>query len=55
MHILLVEDHQDIAENIADYFAAHGDQVEWATDGLRGLQLARSGTHDVIVLDVTGA
>jgi DNA-binding response OmpR family regulator len=52
MHILLVEDHQDIAENIADYFEAHGDGVEWATDGVQGLALARAGKHDVIVLDL---
>lgn len=52
MNILLVEDHQDIAENIADYFEAHGDRVECASDGVTGLQLARSGRHDVIVLDL---
>jgi len=52
MHILLVEDHQDIAENIADYFEAHGDAVEWAADGLQGLALACAGKHDVIVLDL---
>jgi DNA-binding response OmpR family regulator len=52
MHILLVEDHQDIAENISDYFIAKGDQVTHASDGLQGLALARANQHDVIVLDV---
>lgn len=52
MHILLVEDHQDIAENIADYFEAHGDHVHWATDGTNGLELARADEYDVIVLDL---
>lgn len=52
MHILLVEDHQDIAENIADYFAAHGDSVDWANDGPNGLDMARVGEYDVIVLDL---
>jgi DNA-binding response OmpR family regulator len=52
MHILLVEDHQDIAENISDYFAARGDQVTHASDGIQGLALARANQHDVIVLDV---
>lgn len=52
MHILLVEDHQDIAENISDYFSAKGDQVTHANDGIQGLALARSSHHDVIVLDV---
>lgn len=52
MHILLVEDHQDIAENISDYFAARGDQVTHASDGVQGLALARAGSYDVMVLDV---
>jgi hypothetical protein len=52
MHILLVEDHQDIAENISDYFAAKGDQVTQASDGIQGLALARASQYDVMVLDV---
>ncbi|MGD9842219.1 MAG: response regulator transcription factor [Steroidobacteraceae bacterium] len=52
MHILLVEDHQDIAENISDYFIAKGDQVTHASDGMQGLALARASQYDVIVLDV---
>ncbi|MES1195590.1 MAG: response regulator, partial [Steroidobacter sp.] len=52
MRILLVEDHQDIAENISDYFEAHGDHVEHVSNGVTGLQLARSQHYDVIVLDL---
>lgn len=52
MRILLVEDHQDIAENISDYCDAHGDFVQCASDGNRGLQLARNHSYDVIVLDL---
>jgi DNA-binding response OmpR family regulator len=52
MRILLVEDHQDIAENISDYFTAHEDHVEHVTNGVAGLQLARSQHYDVIVLDL---
>ena len=52
MRILLVEDHQDIAENISDYFDAHGDHVEHVSNGVTGLQLARSQPYDVIVLDL---
>ena len=52
MHILLVEDHHDIAENIGDYFAARGDTVVHAGDGLQGLQRARDRGFDVIVLDL---
>lgn len=52
MHILLVEDHQDIAENISDYFEARGDVVTHVADGLQGLLSARQQRHDVIVLDL---
>jgi DNA-binding response OmpR family regulator len=52
MRILLVEDHRDIAANIADYFAARGDIVQIANDGVTGLQFARSQEFDAIVLDV---
>ena len=52
MHLLLVEDHKDIAENIKEYFVARGSHVEHAADGLSGLKLALSGNFDAIVLDV---
>jgi DNA-binding response OmpR family regulator len=52
MRILLIEDHRDIAANIAEYFGVKGDTVLMANDGITGLQLARSGDFDVIVLDL---
>lgn len=52
MHILLIEDHQDIAANITEYFEARGDRVDCAADGLSGLQLAAACGADVIVLDL---
>lgn len=52
MRILLIEDHRDIAANIADYFAAKGDTVQIAADGVQGLALAQQRAHDVIVLDL---
>lgn len=52
MRILLVEDHQDIAENISDYFEVHGDHVDHVSNGIAGLQLARTQHYDVIVLDL---
>jgi DNA-binding response OmpR family regulator len=52
MRILLIEDHQDIAANIAEYFGARGDTVEHAADGETGYRLATSGEFDVIVLDL---
>ncbi len=50
--ILLVEDDQDIAENIADYFEAKGHQMDFALNGIQGLHLALTQAYDVMILDV---
>jgi DNA-binding response OmpR family regulator len=52
MRLLLIEDHRDIAANIAEFFEASGDSVEHVLDGDRGLQLAVSQSYDAIVLDL---
>ncbi|HEY5806717.1 MAG TPA: response regulator transcription factor [Povalibacter sp.] len=52
MHLLLIEDHKDIAANIAEYFEARGDAVAHAADGPAGLELALQTTYDAIVLDL---
>jgi len=52
MRILLIEDHRDIAANIAEYFGAKGDTVVIAADGINGLQLASHQPFDTIILDV---
>jgi DNA-binding response OmpR family regulator len=52
MNLLLIEDHGDIAANIAEYFEARGDTVEYAADGNRGLAMALAGSYDAIVLDL---
>ena len=52
MQLLLIEDHKDIAANIAEYFGARGDAVAHATDGPRGLELALNEEYDAIVLDL---
>jgi DNA-binding response OmpR family regulator len=52
MHILLIEDHHDIAENIFDYLESNGHVLDYAADGKAGLKLALQGVFDVIVLDI---
>ena len=52
MHLLLIEDHRDIAANIAEYFEARGDTVDYAADGDSGLATALGGNYDAIVLDL---
>lgn len=52
MHILLVEDHRDIAENIFEYLEARGHTLDYASDGATGLHLAMNEIFDVVILDV---
>lgn len=51
MHVLLVEDHPDLAANLGDFLGAHGHSVDFAADGPSGLRLAQSQGFDAIVLD----
>lgn len=53
MNILLVEDDFDVARNICDCFEADGHRVEWAPDGVLGLECATREPRDVIILDIT--
>lgn len=50
--ILVVEDQQDIAELIAMHVTDLGHQVSQVNDGPAGLDAARSGQYDLVVLDV---
>ncbi len=52
MRILVIEDHRDIAENIGDYLAPKGHELDYAADGITGLHLAVTNDYDVIVLDL---
>ena len=52
MRVLLVEDERPLAEMVRRGLAAEGHSVEIAYDGISGLHAARSGRHDVIVLDI---
>jgi DNA-binding response OmpR family regulator len=52
MNILLVEDDFDVARNICEYFEAEGHEVEWAPDGLIGLECATRRERDAIILDI---
>jgi DNA-binding response OmpR family regulator len=52
MHLLLIEDHQDLADNVCEFFAAHGDQIDHENNGLNGLNRALDNAFDAIVLDV---
>lgn len=51
MRVLLIEDHADLAANVADFLSASGHAVSVANDGHGGLELARTGDFDAVVLD----
>ncbi len=52
MHILIVEDDSAIAENLYEYFAARGHDVDAAPNGLTALHLIATQHFDAVVLDI---
>ena len=50
--VLIVEDNQDLAANIADYLGERGYLTDAALDGVTGLHLAVTNRYDAIVLDI---
>ena len=50
--ILLIEDHRDIAELVFDYLENQGYNVDYAADGVTGLQLGIQNECDAVVLDL---
>lgn len=50
--VLLIEDHQDIAEMVYAYLERRGYELDYAADGVTGLHLAVTNSYDVIVLDL---
>lgn len=52
MKLLLVEDHQDIAGIIFDFFELKGYVLDYASNGQQGFDLARENHYDLIILDV---
>jgi two-component system, OmpR family, response regulator len=49
--ILLIEDDSETAEEIAGELAQRGYEIEWAASGIEGLDRARSGRPDAIIVD----
>ena len=50
--VLLVEDHQDIAEMVHAFLELRGFEVDYAADGVTGLHLAVTNEYDAVVLDL---
>lgn len=49
--ILTIEDDETTAQEIVTELSSHGFEVEWASNGKDGLELALSGHYDLITLD----
>ncbi|MGF1715432.1 response regulator transcription factor [Photobacterium chitinilyticum] len=52
MKLLLVEDHQDIAGIIFDFFEIKGYTLDYANNGQQGYNLGCENYYDLIILDV---
>lgn len=50
--ILLVEDNQEVAGILVDYFESIGMELDYAANGELGLQLALDGKFDILILDL---
>ncbi len=51
-NVLLVEDHQALAQTIADHLELADFTVDFAADGITGLHLAVTNPYDAVILDV---
>ena len=52
MKILIVEDEKPLAESVKALLEKQGFEAECVYDGLSGLEYARSGGYDLLILDV---
>ena len=51
MHILIVEDEKRLADTLAELLHRRGYAVDVSYDGVSGLDNARSGIYDLVLLD----
>lgn len=50
--VLIIEDHKDIAEMLYDYFERREYELDYASDGRMGYNLACANEYDIILLDL---
>lgn len=50
--LLIVEDHQQLAENLFEYLGEDHYELDYASNGLTALHLLASNTYDVVILDI---
>lgn len=49
--LLLIEDDRETAEEIRAELGEHGFDVDWAANGIDGLDIARAGRADAMIVD----
>jgi len=52
LHLLFVDDHTELRNDMAEFFARHGNDVEQCDDGQQALDRVEQKAFDVIVLDL---
>lgn len=52
MKILLIEDEKGLILTLTDRLASEGFEVDSASDGISGFEMAAAGSYDAIILDV---
>jgi DNA-binding response OmpR family regulator len=50
--ILIIEDEESILMALTDDLGLEGYEIETATDGLKGLEMAKKKRYDLIILDI---
>jgi len=50
--VLVIDDEPKIADFVSRALSANGLNVDAATEGARGLELARTGQYDLVILDL---
>ena len=51
-NILIIEDEESILMALSDDLGLEGYEIQTATDGLKGLEIAKEKGHDLIILDI---
>lgn len=51
-HLLLIEDNEMLGSTLVDNFQMENYHIDWVKDGKEGLDVACSGIHDLIILDI---
>jgi two-component system, OmpR family, response regulator len=49
--VLLIEDDKETADEVRAELGEHGFEVDWAANGIEGLDKARGGHADVMIID----